>query len=810
MAKDGDIHDARILLQDAIYSIPSDRRAEFIGQKAAGLCGIPRPWTPPFFVISTAASRQWRGSTPEDIIADRLCAEVRQIAQKWDKVWPNGIILRSSAVGESLRDRGSYLSVKLAADFNDAQIGDAFWRIFSDHQEKQPQGDIAIIAQPLVKCVDFGHMSNERRVSKTVNHWMWESHKYESATSRFNSQRETPASETTSLPAGTAKRFRATCQKLGAWLTALKRGPCHVELARSQEHLWVVQVDFEDEAPDDGKDPTALLRVSSITIPNPISKGSPLEKVDYSSLPTGWRKVDNVASFLQVRNAPFPQLHLVTGDHLPKTDEQRLALIEDITASTGERTVVRTECTAGSVRALNMPRTDTKFPADAVDFMIETRDKFKNMGVCAHELCFILHQFIPAISSAWAFADPDEQIVFIDALWGVPDGLQYLPHDSFQYDVIRGKETAERTRYKPLFIQEVADGSWQQIPVLRRLARHRCLSQADVEEVGKQTHELSLALNRPVQVMWFCDIPAAAGIGRNVPWFMQKAENSHPSVSPSPGPRLLPFSIKNPQDLDDLLDKNISRVRMVLEPETSFIRENEGFLDRVISVAKTRNLPVELHGSTLGHAYYYLARAGVTVIVSDAALRQRVRGKQEFRKLVRDSIPSQIKKSGERVKLAKISKHESRTALIVKLFEEAMELRDAKSPEEVKYELADIVEVVRSLCQSTGTPWGEVLEAADAKRAKRGSFTEGVVLLETSWPKPDSSDDHELGTKISLEQLAACTFEGDRLRIPFTRLLLGTRGQKVSLKSGTDLLVLLDRDGLAVEELQPRQLSLPL
>jgi hypothetical protein len=54
----------------------------------------------------------------------------------------------------------------------------------------------------------------------------------------------------------------------------------------------------------------------------------------------------------------------------------------------------------------------------------------KGRGATPNEVCFIFHKFIPAIGAAWALAKPDQQVVRVDSLWGLPDGLQYLPHDS--------------------------------------------------------------------------------------------------------------------------------------------------------------------------------------------------------------------------------------------------------------------------------------------------------------------------------------------------------------------------------------------
>src|SRR5260370_41029856 len=134
-------------------------------------------------------------------------------------------------------------------------------------------------------------------------------------------------------------------------------------------------------------------------------------------------------------------------------------------------------------------------------------------------------------------------------------------------------------------------------------------------------------------------------------------------------------------------------------------------------------------GSILCHAYYTLERRGVSVI-TDMSRRTRVRQRQVFRKLVRDEIPARIAEHGERANLAQIAKHESRTALVIKLFEEAQELLGATSPKEGTAELADLLEVVRALAAAAGMEWNEEQNLAEANRHGRGRFERTGVFLE--------------------------------------------------------------------------------
>ena len=45
-----------------------------------------------------------------------------------------------------------------------------------------------------------------------------------------------------------------------------------------------------------------------------------------------------------------------------------------------------------------------------------------------------MHNYIPAFSSAFAYASPGDKLVRIEALWGLPEGLYYYSHDKHVVD----------------------------------------------------------------------------------------------------------------------------------------------------------------------------------------------------------------------------------------------------------------------------------------------------------------------------------------------------------------------------------------
>ncbi len=228
-----------------------------------------------------------------------------------------------------------------------------------------------------------------------------------------------------------------------------------------------------------------------------------LRRVDPGGIVTGWDKIDKIAELVKVRSQKFPDLYFLRADEM--TDLRALA--EDIRQFSNGRVVCRTDCVAGAIEKLNLPRTHSVSPAGAIQFMSNTAAQLVGRGSKTSEICFILHRFIPAAAAAWALADPSSQIVRVDSLWGIPDGLQFLPHDTFEYDVRRAKVSSEIIRYKVSFIQEVENGSWREVRIARRFGRSRSLSALDVTEVAMQTHQIAVSLGCKIQVMWFCAIP---------------------------------------------------------------------------------------------------------------------------------------------------------------------------------------------------------------------------------------------------------------------------------------------------------------
>lgn len=100
----------------------------------------------------------------------------------------------------------------------------------------------------------------------------------------------------------------------------------------------------------------------------------------------------------------------------------------------------------------------------------------------------------------------------------------------------------------------------------------------------------------------------------------------------------------------------------------------------------------------------------------------------ETGKLVRDRIPDIIQVAGGSPHIVVLDEADMWDALLVKLAEEVEELGKASVQERLE-ELADVLEVLITVAGVAGFSLGEVTEAADEKRGKRGGFTKRLWLV---------------------------------------------------------------------------------
>lgn len=98
-------------------------------------------------------------------------------------------------------------------------------------------------------------------------------------------------------------------------------------------------------------------------------------------------------------------------------------------------------------------------------------------------------------------------------------------------------------------------------------------------------------------------------------------------------------------------------------------------------------------------------------------------------KLIRDNIVDFVFKSRNEVLNTRIASHEEYLSFLKhKVVEEAKEVLNSNSKEELIEEVADLLEVLKSLCQKNNIV-DEVFKKREAKFLERGGFDTGVILI---------------------------------------------------------------------------------
>ena len=100
----------------------------------------------------------------------------------------------------------------------------------------------------------------------------------------------------------------------------------------------------------------------------------------------------------------------------------------------------------------------------------------------------------------------------------------------------------------------------------------------------------------------------------------------------------------------------------------------------------------------------------------------------QYNKLVRDRIPEIIEASSKRCVCSTLSDEEYLARQDEKLNEELAEYQESKSMEE----LADLLEVIRTVAVARGSSIEEVEAIRRDKAAKRGRFEKKILLTEVT------------------------------------------------------------------------------
>jgi predicted house-cleaning noncanonical NTP pyrophosphatase (MazG superfamily) len=787
--------------------------AETFGAKALGLSRLPAAWVPPTLAISTDLSAIVRGGGGEPEVLEAMRALWPAI-ERWalDKGITGAVILRSSATQETILDRGKFQSLEVAS-LDVAMLAGTAFQILRHFIGLGAPGEMAFLLQPMKTPRALGHMANIRRVSKTRNQWEYEvvgtpsfSAKIEG---RFNSQRATAPGALLPLPAVNSEdTLRTTLQQVGKWVVDEEIGPLvSIEWVAADDALWLVQCDDESAARD-AVDPRAL----TFPMHGTASANAPLPFKRYVvGDATEVRKLSLLSDFSPPGYPSSHAINYASGAELLAaltSAEAQSQLGKAITDFAPDGIVVRTaRIGQGGGKAMNLPRTDTVTGPTAVEWIKARITDFGAEGCSPDKAAFLMHRFIPARKAAWSYCAPGDRQVRIDALWGLPDGIQFYPCDNHEFDLVTGRDERPTIQYKPYLLWPAENGDWKKRPVHPDHARRQCLSKQEIEQIARHAAAITKLLDCPTQIMWFCDFPEGSEHDKPLPWY--RDEKAHRPLAQSAAPYLPRLIIETKKDLEALLAaKGTPKSRLILDPQPSAIRDPE-FIDLVTRCAQQGQHAVVLEGSALAHAFYQLDAAGVPVYSLRGTGRQRAVRKREFGKLVRDKIPEVVAATGETAVYGKMPELSRKRILIAKAVEELWELFHASGPDEVQ-EAADLYEVFGALLKTLGVSWDDVQKEAERKRSKRGGFEQGFVLVQTSLPRDaptgllPPSDDRtvQIPSRAALEAASAIEVDGREATFPFFALLDGDQPSQAKVRIGRERLTVdcrLEGDRIVVE-----------
>lgn len=712
-----------------------------VGEKAAGLSNFPKAWVPEYFVIGSELFRKWWSLQEKERGSDLNCANALSKYEKEEIVNAlislgihegEMVIVRSSSVTEGLEFRGQFISKVTTANLEAVlnACDDIFRDTISNSNDTIDDSfGLAILVQVYIDASVIGHLSNERRVAKRIQEWLFEveSGNLRKNSGRFAIKKNTLRATQTQLDVRDEKELIGCLRSIAAFVNDMGIR-LHMEWVWHSGKLWIVQGDRDPEKI--GPNPrTHIKKIRKIPSAPSLDSFVPVFSVSHDM----WHKVQCQKDF---KNAGLSTVPIWVLEDLSILANLQNGVIEpklkaDLNILLCSPIVIRMDIKShvpGSPTEM-LPRSDSIVTIEqAEQFLIEHSRSMPR----TERFCFLVHHYIPSRSSAFCLAYPDHSRIRIDSIWGLPDGLLFYPHDSFEAPLDKSTEINRHIRYKDDYLAPTPDGHWLPIKAGKPWDWTPSINDEEIDYIGECTKRLANYLKACVQVMWFVDVPTEYGLGSSIPWYFELGEP--PNSIDRADPRVFyrkRILISSKADLNKLQTNNLGNLQgnvLLLKPKPNLLREKP-FIETVADIAKQYNLPVELQGSLLQHAFYQLKQLGVRIHCTDV-FEPRYESKY-FDKLVRDLIPLQIQRHGERESTVVLKGDDLIKVLKAKIVEEALELQTATTSENTIEELVDVFEVILAIARQGGLSIKELTRRAKLKRSKRGGFSKGLVLIET-------------------------------------------------------------------------------
>jgi len=485
------------------------------------------------------------------------------------------------------------------------------------------------------------------------------------------------------------------------------------------------------------------------TMPRPVTGFEPKCLKLISELQAvRYRKIRNVLTYMKLQ-LPIAPLYVLDDqviiERLAQGDVSR-TLESDLTQLIKSPLVIRIDINTTDMNKFQLlPRMEFHKLNDAALWLKEQSKWLRNET--ADDVIFIFHNFIPAISSAFAYAAPGERKVLIEALWGLPEGLYYNSHDEYIVDTqtSRGKQlkhddmgkfkVIEKPQFKRYFISPDDEGHW--VPKILKRPFDYCgsIQQEDwVKEIALESRRIAEEEDQSLSIMWFVGVPDTVFDRPVLPWYheiynprVSSREITHRTKTPFDKSLV----IKTGADIDELRREELSahsKIRRIrIQPLEEELLRNKDTLQEIGELAKKIGAVILLEGGVLSHVYYQLMQTNAIVEVLRPFNDNE--DKQEFYKLVRDKVPYNIFNGGEIVRQTHLSGELFLRALKEKLIEESFEVLDAADKDSIIGELADVNEVIDGILTLIDASRDDLNQRQEIKRNKAGGFKEGLVLL---------------------------------------------------------------------------------
>lgn len=678
----------------------SECKADYIGQKAYGLLKIPECWGLPFFVVSKNVFVKYSALTNEDRISfmDSISTRIEEVIIRL-KLKDKYLIVRSSGLNEGMINRGEYYSKEIGNRSVVEAIVETFDLILGDKAIEYDE--IALIVQEYLVDAQRGHISNERRFSKDNRDWAWQLDN--GSDLQLNRLAVRNWREKVDLSQQTKKMHCTNIQELSktlrqaiTYFTEFK-DRYHFEFVWNGFELYFVQADREID-PINGINPLNF----SNKMPTEIRNG------DFRILRTiteqdgkKFSKVNNLMIYKEIGLMTAP-IYIIDSPYIfHEIHKGNFNLLkDDIEILCNKSLVIRLDINTDKQHEKQMLNRSNQLRTydSVVDWLQKNIE-----SILDKDAAILLHNFIPATSSAFVNAKPGRRIVDIQCSWGLPESLYYNSHDRITVDTqtvfadylrVDEFELFKKEQFKEKFIAPVENGEW----VEQRIGapydwKLSITNDSHIKQMAYESRLIAEKVGKELSIMWFVGIDEDYYNTPVLPWYHEEYDSSkifdHEYITKKI--KETEFTIRDYSDLHTLENnKSIKFIR--INPKDDCNLRNKDFIKVVGEIAQLNDISIILEGAVLAHPLYQLLKTNAKVLLAKPYLKYEE--KYEFNKLVRDKIPQKIIDNNEKVWIGKLDIALFKKALDYKIIEETSEVLNTKNDGDLLKELVDLSDVV--------------------------------------------------------------------------------------------------------------------